>query len=129
MRGYHPRGPFASWDLRVEFNKAVYRVGEPIKVRFLVTNKGMLSRSMAKLPPWGLCGLAIIRVGGESLPTDGFVGTPGRWYVWDFRPGETKVVSYEDPQGRRREWTDIRYWGYRAMTPGDYETNIGLNHH
>ncbi len=57
MRGYHPRGPLASWDLRVEFNKAVYRVGEPIKVRFLVTNKAMFSRSMAKLPPWGLCGL------------------------------------------------------------------------
>ncbi len=68
----------------------------------------------------------IIRVGGESLPTDGFVGTPGRWYVWGFRPGETKVVYYEDPQGRRREWTDIRYWGYHAMTPGDYETNIGV---
>jgi hypothetical protein len=70
-----------NWEIHDEFNKTVYRIGEPIEVRFRITNGAAVSWGMDKLPPWGLCDLQIIRVGGESLPTAGFVGTPGRWYI------------------------------------------------
>ncbi len=110
--------------VRLESDKAVYQLGEPIRLRVTIRNNTPKRYAVMWMQVWGLCGLTILNSEGQSLSSTGNRGgfVSGGADVVVFSPGETIVAGFPDPQRRNAlsEWANLKYWGYDLNRPGEY---------
>lgn len=113
--------------VRLESDKAVYQLGEPIRLRVTVRNNTSRRYAVMWMQVWGLCDLTILNSEGQSLSSTGNRGgfVSGGADVVVFPPGEAIVadfLDFLDPQRRNAlsEWANLKYWGYDLNRPGEY---------
>jgi hypothetical protein len=112
---------------RIETNKSVYQLGEPILLRLtLINTTGQPIFSGVGAPYW-MSDLKVSNAGGKPVFPGGGRGRNigamgGRIYSIALMPGKPVLVGYNDPDsdGTRVEWADIREWGYDLREPGNY---------
>jgi len=106
--------------IRLESNKAVYRVGEPIRLRVTLVNYTREQFWIGLSPPWMVCRLSIsppqpVRVMRNSLAIEG--GDAG----YSLHPGgSVTAISWPGASDPPEAWTNIKYWSYDLDKPGDY---------
>ena len=111
---------------RIESNKLVYQVGEPIKLRLTLINKSSEELFVPGDAPYGLVNLAVFDFRGRPLPPTGWrgiiCGCGGVPSGTTLDPGKPLVAWFDDPESHwtLREWADIRLWGYNIKQPGTY---------
>ncbi len=110
---------------RIVSNKAVYRLGDPIKLRLTLTNKsGERLYISGSPPPFWLLTLTIFDASGRPLQHGGRRTADARASMlsWNLAPGKPVVIDFSDPENhwRRTDWADVKYWGYSIKTPGTY---------
>jgi hypothetical protein len=111
------------FTIRIEASKAVYRLGEPIRVRISLHNNTGEHYAVQAVPPWGLCKLVVLNSQAAFLPSKGQY--PYRWSMIDiseYPPGRTATIEFSNPQNTSDfiEWVNIAYWGYVIKEPGNY---------
>jgi hypothetical protein len=112
------------FSIRLESNKAVYRLGERIELRVTLRNNTAQPYAIIGAPPpYGLCDLLILNSRRQPLSSKG--SQPYREIsigAWEFPPGKSTVAVFSDPASKWsvREWADIKYWGYDLNQPGHY---------
>jgi hypothetical protein len=108
--------------IRIEANKNIYSVGEPIQLRAWITNTTGEEYGIDNVPPWALFRLVVLNGNGKRLVGAGLGPARVGWAPWIFKPGETQVASYQDPTSPRqmRQWADISHWGYTITRAGNY---------
>lgn len=113
------------FSIKIETNKNVYHVGEPIALRVFVTNDTGEQYGIDFVPPWALFKLVILQ-NGKPVSGPGLGAARIEWAPWLFKPGETQVDMYQDPVNpyTTREWADISHWRYTLTNPG-YYTLVG----
>lgn len=109
---------------RLESDRSVYHVGEPIKLRLTLINGAAQKIFIGPLAPYELSNLQVFNAEGQALsPSVG--GGPcicqGRPYTVALNPGEPLIVSYDRyGNGAYRDWADLKDWGYVLRQPGSY---------
>jgi hypothetical protein len=122
-----------TFSIRMETDKAAYRLGEPIKVRLMIHNNSGQTYRLSALAPWGMFRLEILDGQGDPLPSKGL--TVGyRMSPTDLRrypPGTTHTLTFAEPADSSTvgEWAPIDYWGYRLTEPGSYTLIAIPNNH
>jgi hypothetical protein len=125
--GEEPSVRSGVFAIRLECDKAVYKVGEQVNLRITLTNKSRHPFAIFMEPPWGLVKLDILD--GEHRPVPQSSELVGRGlltatnYVREFPPGKVMVQGYLDPPsslGTYYEWVDLKLWRYDLKDPGDY---------
>jgi hypothetical protein len=113
-------GGDALFRLKIETNKAVYSVGEPILVRVTLTNTGDQSYKLDSRPPWSVCVLQVFDTNGSPVLQDSVVGVQDLIPGWRFQPGQTRVAEYWDDKNVAAQWANIGRFGYSFKIPGTY---------
>ena len=109
--------------VRLESDKAVYQLGEPIRLRVTVRNNTPRRYAVMWMQVWGLCDLRILNGEGQSLASKGNRGgfVSGGADVVVFSPGEAIVADSLVPgTNALSEWANLKYWGYDLNRPGEY---------
>lgn len=106
--------------LRIETDKAVYSVGEPILVRVTLTNTGDQPYKLDSRPPWSVCVLQVLDANGSAVYRDSVVGVQDTIPGWRFRPGQTRVAEFWDDKNVAAQWANIGRFGYSFKIPGTY---------
>jgi hypothetical protein len=123
---------------RLESNKSVYQVGEPIKLRLTLINRMGQTVFFVQAAPYGLSHLEVFSAKGKAAPS-GERRTPssgvamvrsiplytGRPVVVKYYPRERQGRGYV--YGSITEWADINEWGYVLEHPGNYTLIASLN--
>lgn len=109
------------FGIRLEFNKDVYHLGEPIEVRVTLINKTSRRYSIEWAPPYGICRLRVLNGQGNALTSKGSWGYRSDMDTIELPPGKAVVVRYPDPSGKGLlQWATIEHWGYSLNRPGYY---------
>jgi hypothetical protein len=106
--------------LRIETDKAVYSVGEPILVRVTLTNTSDQPYKLDSRPPWSVCVLQVFDTNGSRVLQDAVVGVQDLIPGWRFQPGQTRVAEYWDNKNVAAQWANLGRFGYSLKTPGTY---------
>jgi hypothetical protein len=122
-----------TFSIRMEAEKAEYRLGEPIKVRLTIHNNSGQTYRLSALAPWGMFGLEILDGHGDPLPSKG-LAVGYRMSPSDLRrypPGTTHTLTFAEPADNSTvgEWAPIDYWGYHVTEPGSYTLIAIPNNH
>ena len=111
--------------VRLESDKAVYRLGEPNWLRVTVRNNTPRRYAVMWMQVWGLCDLTVLNSEGQSLSSTGNRGG----FVWGRR--RCRVLSRRGyrcgfsgfsgspAQKRAYEWANLNI-GIRLNRPGEY---------
>lgn len=113
---------------RIETNKSVYHVGEPIMLRLTLINKSGHEIFFFPSAPYAISNLEVFNARGKAVPSTGAqgeicpAGCGGHPYTIKLDPGKPVIVEYNDRQSHwaLREWADIRHWGYDIRQAGNY---------
>jgi hypothetical protein len=110
-------------SIRLESNKAVYRVGEAIKLRVTLINHTANKYLIPLVSGWNLCSLSVRNGHGQPTRTT-LRNRPGvtgddRMYVLPPN-GSLALIFWPQASGSPQNWTDIKYWLYDLDKPGDY---------
>lgn len=118
------------FSARLDADKSVYHVGEPVQVRLAITNDSDGEYGISYLPPWLLGSLSVLDYKNQTIP---LTLTPHsrawRGSLADavfLKPGESCVISYYVGDALKG-WTPISFWGYDLEKPGIYELSMMLN--
>lgn len=114
----------AVFHIRLDSDRPVYTIGEPIQLRLTITNASGQYYAVTWAPPWQQCRLLVADGEGKILASTGRRGgnTASARNIMEFPPAKTLVAEYPDPKAafRALEWADLTYWGYSLAKPGDY---------
>lgn len=109
---------------RLESDKSVYRVGEPILLRLTLINRTGQTVFYGVLPPYVLSTLEVLDAERRALSPSGGLGPrifEGRGNSMPLVPGKPVVVEYDrSGRGDFRDVADIKDWGYVLNQPGKY---------
>ena len=109
---------------QLESDKAVYRAGQPIRLRIIFINNTDHYFNYRWMPVWGLCGLIVDDEQGHLLVSKGNRGGfVSSGMAAQFRPREIKVADFYDPETKDNplsQWVRLDYWGYDLNNPGVY---------
>jgi len=110
---------------RLQSDKTLYRIGEPIKLRLTVTNITARPYGAMWLPEFANFKLIVANSQGRTLTSKGTrVGYNVSYGdIAQFPPGKTLVSKFVNPEAGNKslsEWAPIEYWGYDLGEPGDY---------
>ena len=106
--------------LRIETDKAVYSVGEPILVRVTLTHTGDQPYKLDSRPPWSVCVLQVFDTNGSPVYQDSVVGVQDLIPGWRFQPGQTRVAEYWNDKNVAAQWANLGRFGYSFKMPGTY---------
>jgi hypothetical protein len=122
---------------RLESNKSVYQVGEPIELRLTLINRTGQTVFFVHAAPYGLSHLEVFSAkgkapsGGRRAPSSGAAMVrsiplySGRPIVVKYYPRERQGRGYV--YGPLTEWADISDWGYVLEHPGNYTLIASLS--
>jgi hypothetical protein len=109
---------------RLEADKSVYRVGEPIMLRLTLINRTGQKIFYVVAAPYEISTLEVTNAGGEVLSRSVGLGPcvcQGRTQTVALGPGKPVVVAYDrNGGGAFREVADIKDWGYVLRYLGKY---------
>ncbi len=113
---------------RIESEKSVYLVGEPIMVRLTLINRSGRELFVWPSAPYAMSTLEVFNATGKPLRSTGSegeicpAGCGGHPYTIKLSPRKPVVVEYDDRYSHwaLREWADVRRWGYNIRQTGDY---------
>ena len=113
---------------RLESNKPVYRVGQPIMLRLTLINRTTHDIFFFPGAPYTISDLKVFNAEGTLVPSLGAqheicaAGCGGHPYTVKLDPGKPVIVEFNDRESHwaLREWADIRRWGYDLRTAGSY---------
>lgn len=116
---------------RIESDRFVYHLGDPIRLRLTLTNKSSDQLYIGHSPPpFALVDLQIFDSSGRPLPhgephfppPKGLRAGIGSILSSDLPPGRPVIIDFSDPEmnSRRTEWADVKYWGYAIKKPEAY---------
>jgi hypothetical protein len=108
------------FQLKIETDKAVYSVGEPILVRVTLTNTSDQPYKLDSRPPWSVCVLQVFHTNGSPVLQDSVVGVQDLIPGWRFQPDQTRVAEYWDDKNVAAQWANIGRFGYGLKIPGTY---------
>lgn len=105
-------------SIRLESNKTVYRLGEPIELRVTLVNHTAQEYIIGMVPPWWLCRLSVRNEKGQAVrPTlRNMYGVAGGDFTYVLPAHGTVSPTFSAP----RAWADIKYWLYDLDKPGTY---------
>jgi hypothetical protein len=105
-------------SIRLESNKTVYRLGEPIELRVTLVNHTAQEYIIGMVPAWSLCRLSVRNEKGQALrPTlRNMYGVTGGDFTYVLPAHGTVSPTFSAPGA----WADIKYWLYDLDKPGTY---------
>ena len=120
-------------ETRLESNKAVYHVGEPIMLRVTLINRSEQRIYFLPVAPYSMK-LGVADGSGKQLVSSGARGpylAEGRPLTIPLDPGKAAATGYNDPRIHEahvvapwREWEDVKDWGYDLTQAGAYTIDI-----
>jgi hypothetical protein len=112
------------FELRLEPERAVYRIGDPIRLRVTLFNRTQQDYFAFSYPPYDLSKLRILSDDGHllaqrSIPGFAMARSTSMPSLLEFPAGKA-LDEYPDPRDswKPKEW--FRCWGYDLDHPGDY---------
>ena len=118
---------------RIESNKTVYHIGEPIMLRVTLINISDQRIFFFPAAPYSM-DLDVIDGSGRPRVSSGRRGPWNgelRLNTIPLDPGQSAVTGYNDPRIHEahviapwREWEDLRDWGYDLTQVGNYTIGI-----
>ncbi|HEY1883529.1 MAG TPA: hypothetical protein VGG51_10865 [Candidatus Cybelea sp.] len=118
--------------VRLESDKPVYRVGEPIELRLILINRTSQAIIYANAPPpYAVSKLTVVNAAGNTVPTTAphgpQYGFESSMDPTELEPGKPFVMEYSDAEtnGATGDWVDIKHWNY-DIGPGTYRITASI---
>jgi hypothetical protein len=112
--------------IRLEAEKAEYKVGDRINLRITLLNRSRQHFAILRRPPYAITRLDVLDKAQQPVSQRADIGGPpfsiSTRDVTEFSPGQAITQVYRDPERsiKPQEWVDIKSWGYDLSEPGDY---------
>lgn len=111
--------------VRIATDRATYGIGDHIKLRITLINRGAQELNVDRLPPYALTEVEVVDAQGRTVAPNASPDCDGcvtRAIGLPLPPGEPVVVGFFDPDNHwaPAEWANIRHWGYQIKQSGHY---------